>query len=240
MSSLIREPVEFHSIVRARREAGCAIEQGDWTMTTQRKFKARVRERMAKTGESYTQALAATRHERGVEVSAPIAGWMIAGDAPRAYRFCVESSHEANEPVVRQARIECIDAKTLGFGTLMQSIDAAEYRGKRLRWSAEVRSESVLDRAVLWLRVDGRAREMLAYDNMNERPIRGTLGWARHDIVVDVDVASWGIAFGALLQGPGTIWFRRATFEVVSADVAVTARPMSERPKRPRNLLFEE
>ena len=44
---------------------------------------------------------------------------------------------------------------TRGFGTLMQSIQASEYAGKRIRLRAWVRSDSVTTAgAGLWMRID--------------------------------------------------------------------------------------
>lgn len=206
-------------------------------MTARRDLKARVRERMTRTGESYTQALAATKRSDAPQPpQSPIAGWVIAGDAPWAYRFGVESQREG----VCAARIEYASDANQGFGTLMQSIDASDYRGRRARWSAEVLCENIANFAGLWMRIDGRTREVLGFDNMSDRPLVGTRAWERCDVVLDVDEAAYSIAFGALLHGPGALLFRRGKFEVVPSDVAVTAPPLAARPRHPRNLSFDE
>ena len=56
-----------------------------------------------------------------------------------------------------------------GFGTLMQQIDAADYRGRRVRLSGLSKAAAVAGWAGLWMRVDGR-RGVLAFDNMQSRP----------------------------------------------------------------------
>ena len=47
-------------------------------------------------------------------------------------------------------------------------------RGKRIRLSGHARSKDVSDWAGLWMRVDGPKGEPLAFDNMQQRPIKGT------------------------------------------------------------------
>ena len=124
-----------------------------------------------------------------------------------------------------------------GFGTYMQMFDATEYRGKRLRLSAYVRSENVENWAALWMRVD-RDRKPVAFDNMQNRPIKETQGWTEHAIVLDVDDKATAVAFGILLAGKGAVWIDDVTFETVGEEVPVTDR-LSGPGDSPRNLDFE-
>jgi hypothetical protein len=123
-----------------------------------------------------------------------------------------------------------------GFGTYMQMFDAAEYQGKRLRLSCFVQSENVEEWAGVWMRVD-RDKKSTAFDNMQNRPIKGTQSWTRHEIVLNVDPKATAIAFGILLRGKGAAWIDDVSFEVVSDQVPVT--DMHIRPETPHNLDFE-
>jgi beta-lactamase regulating signal transducer with metallopeptidase domain len=109
-----------------------------------------------------------------------------------------------------------------GFGTIMQGFDPADYIGKRVRMSAWVKTAHVSSWAGLWMRVDGAADATLAFDNMGQRPIRGTTDWKRYDVVLDVAPGAKHLAFGLLLDGPGQTWLNDLKFEVVDASVAVT------------------
>ena len=168
------------------------------------------------------------------------AGWFKAGSAPGDYEMGLDES-------VRQqggkssATVKSVKENIQGFGTLMQTSQPGEYRGKRVRLSGFVKSEKVNDWAGLWFRVDGPNRSTLAFDNMQTRPIKGTTDWARYEIVLDVPNEAAALAFGILLAGGGQVWMDDLKFEVVPATVKVTggAIPVAP-PAAPTNLNFEK
>ncbi len=89
------------------------------------------------------------------------------------------------------------------------------------------------------MRVDGpQNRQSLAFDNMQDRPIRGTTDWVRYAIVLDVPNEAVTIAFGALLSGSGQIWMDDLQFEIVGNDTATTSNIKTA--NEPRNLDFKE
>lgn len=167
-------------------------------------------------------------------------GWFRAGSKPGDYEMGVDPAGG------RTGGAAFIKSKpgTLtpdSFGTAMQQITAAEYRGKRLRLSAYVKAVDVANWAGLWMRVDGQpAASPLAFDNMQNRPIKGTQDWRRCDIVLDVQAPSVQIAFGVLLSGAGQVWFDDLHFEVVGTDVPTTSIVTSSEPSRPLNLDFNQ
>jgi hypothetical protein len=118
--------------------------------------------------------------------------------------------------------------------------DPGAFRGKRIRFSAYAKSAKVTGWAGLWMRVDGdgKAHEVLAFDNMQGRPIEGTTDWKHYEIVLDVAEESKAIAFGVLLSGEGQVWIDDLKFEPVSIDVPVTSTP-SAPTTPPKNLDFE-
>ena len=126
-----------------------------------------------------------------------------------------------------------------GFGTLMQMASSREYLGKRVRFSAYVKSEKVQSGwAGLWFRIDGaKSGEVLGFDNMQQRPLKGTTDWKRVDIVLDVPQNAAALAYGILLAGDGQVWMDDLKFEVVKPDVPVTG---SGPAGPPRNLNFEK
>ncbi len=121
------------------------------------------------------------------------------------------------------AHVRSLDgASTDKFGTFMDSISAEPYRKKRIRLSGIVEVKDVTGWSGLWMRIDGANNEVLAFDNMNERRIVGTLEPKEHAVVLDVPNEADVIAFGVLLAGSGEVWTKQVVIEVVGADVPTT------------------
>ena len=120
-----------------------------------------------------------------------------------------------------------------GSATITQLIKPTDYVGKRVRFAAYVRAQfgapSNNAAAALWMRVDGD-KGILAFDNMSDRAVRQSAGWARLEVVLDVPEGARGISFGMLFGGPGEAWIDDATFEAVGTDVATTGRPSTTSP----------
>ena len=151
------------------------------------------------------------------------AGWLLAGDHPQNYK--VGSDGNGNAYLASKT-----DSTGDGFGTLMQTVKAEAYAGKRVRLSAVVRSEDVKGWAGLWMRVDAGSKAV-AFDNMEYRPIKGTNGWTKHEVVLNVPINATGISFGALMDSNGEIWLSHVSFEVVNSDVPTTGQwPLGEKP----------
>jgi hypothetical protein len=119
-------------------------------------------------------------------------GWLEASSEPDYYEVTLDRT----VPLAGTASVS-IMAKSPdapGSGSLEQRFRADEYRGKRLRLSGYVKSDKVDQRAGLWMRIEGDT-ETLGFDDMRERPIKGTNDWKKHEIVLDVPVESVNIVF---------------------------------------------
>jgi hypothetical protein len=113
-----------------------------------------------------------------------------------------------------------------GFGALVQSFEPVTFRGKRVRFSAEVRTDGVTDWSGLWMRLDREAKQdVIALDNMHNRPITGTTGWQRYEIVLEVPQDAKRLLYGLLLCGEGRAEVSNVQLDEVAADVPVTATP---------------
>jgi hypothetical protein len=204
-------------------------------MPIHKDLKRLVRARMAQTGENYTQALTALLAQTRLD---PLPdGWVKAGTRPAAYDTGLLPAGSGYEGR-RVIQLRCTaEAATGGFGCVMQSVDAARYRGRRVRFSAVLRGHEVGEWAGTWLRVDeaGGAR---ALDNMQDRALRGSAGWTQAANVLDVGPEAASVHFGVLLAGAGAVDLARPRFEVVGADVPVTRPPSRPLPAEPRGLDF--
>lgn len=160
-------------------------------------------------------------------------GWHVAGSKPAEYEAGVDAGAMYNEHPSAYLK-----SKTLvvgGFGTLMQDFNAEKYAGKRIRFSANVKTEEVQSWAGLWLRVDKQSTSV-AFDNMHDRPIKGTTGWNNYAVILDVPEDATEIFFGVLLNGPGSVWLNSVRVEVVGFDIPTIGTGSGE----PRNLDFTE
>jgi len=180
---------------------------------------------------------------------API-GWGLTGANPESYTAALDP--QGGFAGTASAVLASKDPSSPGFGALAQCIKPDDVAGKRVRYTAQVRTRSVSEWAGLWFRVDGSDGQMLAFDNMQgpDRRIHGDTQWQRYSIVADIARDAHEICFGALLTGGGRVWVDAIAMEIVEAGVPLTAKPMANTlgktlPSyvllpRPRNLDFEE
>ncbi len=168
------------------------------------------------------------------EPGAPPAGWFLSGADAASFRAAVDG--EAAQGAA-SGRLESIRSEVAGAATLMQSIPAELYRGRRVRFSAAVRTDGVARWAGLWMRVD-RPGGAGAFDNMQARPLRGTTRWARREVVLEVADDATAIHFGLVQDGPGVSRIDAAALDVVGREVPVT--DLDRRPRSPINAGFEQ
>jgi hypothetical protein len=170
--------------------------------------------------------------------------WFMAGSSAGEYEHGVSAElgdHKRSGYIRTKHRLPMrpgFDTGTSRFGALMQMFKADSYRGKRMRFTAVVKSEDVYEWAGLWMRVDGPKKELLGFDNMSTRPIKNTIGWERYQVVLDVPDGSVNIAFGIFLTGPGQVWLVDVGFEETEDEP--TGLPKQEYPDGPSNLDFWE
>ena len=167
----------------------------------------------------------------------PPAGWFAAGSKPADYDMSTDPA--AAYMGLPSVRLKSTKPEINGFGTLMQSIGAEQYLGKRIRFSAFVRSENVAEWAGLWVRVD-KGKDSVAFDNMQQRSIKGTSEWKNYQVVLDVPEDATGISFGILLSGIGSALINGGKFEVVDRSVPTTGSAYAKPAAGPKNLTFEQ
>jgi hypothetical protein len=146
--------------------------------------------------------------------------WFLFSNRPQDYAVGTDNiaaSYDKSSGFIYSTNADAVE-----FGTLMQTSKADKYKDKRLKMSANIKTENVKRWAGLWLRVDGKEDKVLAFDNMADRPIRGTTDWKRYEIVVDVPEDAENLAFGILLERTGKTWISDISFEVVDKIIPLT------------------
>jgi len=146
--------------------------------------------------------------------------WMIVGSNPQDMT-CIwdHAEHCQGKPVLR---LDSHIPRGGGFATLTTSKSAAPQRGRRVRLSAWMRGEGLGGWGALWLRIDDATPKSLAFDNMANRPLKGTFPWRKVDIVLEVPAAASRLDFGTLINGPGRIWMTDPVLEDVDSSVPLT------------------
>jgi len=147
--------------------------------------------------------------------------WFKAGSKPALYE--IGKDNETLYDSLPCFYLKSISNVNEGFGTIMANIKPDEYLGKRIRLSGYIKSENIEMQAGMWMRIDGESKnKALGFDNMKNRPIKGTTDWTKYEIVLDVPDSSIGIAYGVLVERNGQILFPGLNIEVVSTDVPTT------------------
>jgi hypothetical protein len=163
-------------------------------------------------------------------------GWILAGSNPTNYETGVDL--QASYHGFPSAYLKGKQSATEGFGTLMQEFNVGQYAGKRVRLRASVKAEGLDDWAGLWMRVD-QGRRAVSFDNMKDRPIKGTTSWQDYEVILDVPQDATDMAFGILLSKSGSVWLNGVKFESVGSDVPRTGEAPKQLPEGPTNLNFE-
>ena len=116
-----------------------------------------------------------------------------------------------------------------GFAAITQIINAEKYRGKRLRFSGNIESESVEEEAFLLLSVNaGGPDYSVSSGSMKNRRISGTSNRQNHSIILDVAENALGIFMSFRLDGKGIAWIDGIHLEIVSTDTLKNS-PESEK-----------
>jgi hypothetical protein len=101
-----------------------------------------------------------------------------------------------------------------GFADLRQAVLADQYRGRRVRLSADIKAIGVSGRAGIYLRVIDPARSRRP-EEREQLSISDTPVWTRGHTEVDVPADSVFVLFGITLTGPGQICATNVRLEPV-------------------------
>ncbi len=69
-----------------------------------------------------------------------------------------------------------------------------------------LRSEDVTEHMGMWLRLDGEANAVLAFDSIQKLMVKGTNDWKQYSIKVPANKDGRQIYFGVFVSGTGKVW----------------------------------
>jgi hypothetical protein len=176
---------------------------------------------------------------RGGSVAAEC--WALRGDGIQDYVVTIDrdnrTSGEASALISSQRA-------TTGYATMFQTTSAAAVRGKRVEFSADVRTRGAVGSANLLLRAEDANGRTVAFDNMQSyvtasrldrsrnRGVRGDSDWSTQHVVLDIPAEAAVITYGLSMFNGGKAWIDNARIEVVSTDMATTAPDFRQQPAR--------
>ncbi|MDQ1266062.1 MAG: TSPc protein [Bacteroidota bacterium] len=121
-------------------------------------------------------------------------------------RYCIELSKEGED----SAGI---------YGSVMQSVDASQFRGKKIRFRAAVRAElsGVKGSAHLWVREHLSYGQDGLFMRMEDQPIVIN-NWEYYEIIFPVNDYADVLNFGLLMFGSGKSWLDDASLVIIDED----------------------
>lgn len=165
-------------------------------------------------------------------------GWSRSGRSPRLYRLGVDRALGAAWIESRPELAASITSED--FCTLMQSVDATSYRGKRMRLQSSLKAVDVDGGVTIWFRVDGPSGS-LRFENLERHktggPLTGDTDWAERSVVLDVPEDATTLNYGFYVKGRGRGLARGFTLDVVGADTPINT-PDAQALPEPVNLSF--
>lgn len=142
-------------------------------------------------------------------------GW--GGNLPDTV-FLVNKATYNGKPTIRIERNAKSPMHISDLGTCV----LGDFAGKTIELRGFLRTDNVSNFAGLVLREDG-TRPDLAFDDMQNRHLRGTTGWTEYSVTLPIKPNIQRVFFGVLLSGTGTLW-------VSGLQLLVDGKPIQEAP----------
>ncbi|MCX6155592.1 MAG: S41 family peptidase [Candidatus Kapabacteria bacterium] len=165
-------------------------------------------------------------------------GWLIPPDAVnRKYEFKITEEKPAQGKYCLELSHNGENSDTI-YGSVFQSIEANQYRGKRIRFKAQVRAEISSSRGSAHLFVRERFKDRTSgfYEMMEDNPI--VIGeWKSYEILGEIDSKADIINFGLILKGSGKAWIDDCSFEIIQSDSNENEPPKLINEKNASNIL---
>ncbi|MBL8511150.1 MAG: hypothetical protein JNM52_05845 [Betaproteobacteria bacterium] len=161
------------------------------------------------------------------------AGWRISGTSPGAFDYYSDATHSySGKPSIT---LKATRVLASGYGTVMQSFDAAPFHGKRIRFSGYLKTAAA-STPLMWMRVDS-ADNVLGFDNQTGHPPLSDQDWTPFSIVLDVSKEAVAINLGLGLRG-GQAWADQLSLTAVGPEVAVTDLSFVPKNDRPVDIVL--
>ena len=163
------------------------------------------------------------------------AGWTLECQPEQSYALSSQAASGGKLAVLQS------QADTPRYALVYQTVDAVPWRKLRLSWSAQLQCRQVQGWAALWMRVESAEGEVLAFDNMQDRPARGDTQPQRLGLEMQIPPQADRLVFGFLLSGRGLVKVDQGKFQVMGGALPAYTERKKLRgwPALPANLDFD-
>ena len=148
--------------------------------------------------------------------------WGSTSTMSRAYELGIDedTKYEGNASGVLSSTYDTAQGNV--FYYLVQNIRTDNYKGKKVRFSAQIKTENVEDKATFWVGVRDLADAPMSPNTSGSVERKGTTDWQKYEAEIDVPDDSLYFLMFIGLQGKGKMWIDDVRLEVVGDYVPAT------------------
>jgi len=170
-------------------------------------------------------------------------GWYIPGYAEHSgyYGYLTDTKPAEGRYSFELVRDDIREDHVAPYGSVMQSIEAEPYLGKRVLLRAAIRAEITSDSgsAHLWIREHLVNDQAGYFDMMEEMPIVIN-NWDYYEIEAEISPYAKQINFGLVLMGTGSAWIDDVSLSIIEDDQELAPPAnLSERSLRNLNVFAD-
>lgn len=121
----------------------------------------------------------------------------------------------------RSLRMELSDTTSAARFACVASTIPAVYEGKQIELRAWVKLENVSEFMGLMLRIDNEDNDVLAFENLQGKRIKGSKDWALYSVKMNLPKDAVTIFAGPILAGAGKLWIDDLQILVDGKDLSI-------------------
>jgi hypothetical protein len=151
--------------------------------------------------------------------AAPPPDWrlfsMAPGEGPRYYiaRMDHATAYDGSGSALLESKTDALSRS----GTLAQGVVGNAFAGRKIQFSAYIKTRNVRKLAGLWIRAEDVTGRVIAFKNVSSpgSRLRGTTDWTQVHIAINIPSAAVAIFYGIQLLGTGAVWIDNVRFDVL-------------------------
>jgi hypothetical protein len=143
--------------------------------------------------------------------------WTKSGTWAGSYTMEIKANEGINES--KAIVLESVGKDIYGSGAVIQTINARNYLGKRVKLSAFIRTENVKDFACLILSPQNKIDDFWnnSFNNSDDKKtfLQGNHAFKKIESYLNVNDNAGNLVIGAMIKGEGKIWIDNINLEII-------------------------